>query len=45
LSNGQVVAVADTWDEIGERLDELEPDASKTYCFEAGVDYREVQEV
>jgi hypothetical protein len=45
LSSGQVVAVADTWDEIGERLDQIEPDAIRTYCFEAGVSYHAVQDV
>lgn len=45
LSYGQVVAVAGTWDEIGERLDQIEPDATKTYCFEAGVHYSEPQDI
>src|SRR6185295_4833100 len=31
IANGQVVVAADTWDEVGRRLRQAEPDATKRY--------------
>lgn len=45
LANGQVMVVADNWDEVAQGLQQIEPDAEKTFCFEAGVDYAAVQEI
>lgn len=45
IANGQVVAVADTLDDVAQQLRRLEPDAAKTFCIEAGVDYDAVEEV
>jgi hypothetical protein len=42
IVNGQVVAVADTLDEMSRRLDQIEPDPSKTFGVEASRDYDEV---
>lgn len=44
IADGEVVVVADTLDEVGKRLRQ-EPDPSKTFCIEAGLDYDEVQEI
>ena len=43
LANGQVVSIADNWDDMAVQLRKAEPDPSKTFCFEAGVEY-EVEE-
>lgn len=45
IANGQVAAVADDLDELVRLLLQLEPDRSKTFCLEAGVDYEQVQEI
>lgn len=45
IANGQVVAVADDWDELARRLLQAEPDTSKTFAFEVGRDYDAVQEI
>ena len=45
IANGQLVVVADNWDAVAQRLSQVEPDASKTFCLEAGVDYNAVQEI
>ena len=39
IANGQVVVVSDDWDEVGSKLRQAEPDASKRYCIEVGRDY------
>jgi hypothetical protein len=45
LANGQVVVVADCLDEVVQRLRQVEPDAQRTFCLEAGLDYDAVQTV
>jgi hypothetical protein len=42
IANGQVVAVANDWDELARRLRQTEPDPSKTFGVEIGRDYSEV---
>jgi hypothetical protein len=43
IANGQLVVVADNWDDLADRLLQAEPDPRKCCCFEAGVDYSEPQ--
>lgn len=45
IANGAVVVVADNWDEVAERLRQVEPDVHNTLCLEVGVDYDAVQEI
>ena len=45
IANGQVVVVADTPDEVIQRLQQIEPDPMKTQCVEASMDYSEVIEI
>jgi hypothetical protein len=45
IANGQVVIVADNWDEVAGRLRQVEPDPSKTFGVEVGRDYDAVQEI
>jgi hypothetical protein len=45
IVNGQVVAVADTADEMFRRLEQIEPDPRKTFSVEASRDYTEVHYV
>ena len=45
IANGQVVAVADNWDELARRLRQVEPDPSKTFGVEVGRDYDVVEEI
>ena len=45
IANGQVVAVADTLDEVVDRLEQVEPDPTKTLCFEASEDLNQVHEI
>jgi hypothetical protein len=40
IANGQIVAVADNLDEAIAQLERVEPDPSKCFCFEGGVDYQ-----
>ena len=42
IANGQVVAVADDWDDLARRLRQAEPDPSKTFGVEIGRDYSKV---
>ncbi|MHB1559872.1 MAG: DUF5678 domain-containing protein [Isosphaeraceae bacterium] len=42
---GQVVASGDDPDEVVERLRQIEPDPSRTFCFEAGLDYDRVEDI
>jgi hypothetical protein len=43
IANGQVVAVADSWDELAGRLRQIEPDPTKTFGVEVGRDYDAVE--
>ncbi|HYV36206.1 MAG TPA: hypothetical protein VE988_10910 [Gemmataceae bacterium] len=45
IANGNVVAVADNWDELARRLHQVEPDPAKTCALEVGRDYDAVQEI
>ncbi len=45
IVNGQVVAVADDLDDVVERLRQIEGDPSTTFCFEAGLDYCQVEDI
>jgi hypothetical protein len=45
IANGQVVVVADDLDAVARQLRQQEPDQSKTFCIEAGIDYQQVQDI
>ncbi len=45
IANGQVVVVAEDWDDLALRLRQAEPDPTKTMCVEASRDYDEVVEI
>ena len=45
LVNGQVVVIADNLDELGRRLDEIEPDPLKCFGVEASADYDRIEEI
>jgi ubiquinone biosynthesis protein UbiJ len=45
LVNGQVVVIADSADELGRRLSEIEPDPRKCFGVEASRDYTQVHEI
>jgi hypothetical protein len=43
IANGQIVVVADDWDELVDRLTRAVPDLCTTLSLEVGVDYDRVQ--
>ena len=45
IANGQVVVVADDWDDLAQRLRQVEPNPTKTFAIEASRDYDEVHEI
>lgn len=45
IIDGHVMVVADDLDEVVERLCRAGADPSRAFCFEAGLDYRESQEI
>jgi hypothetical protein len=45
IVDGQVVAVADELDEVVESLRRIEADPSRTFCFEAGLDYGRAEDI
>jgi uncharacterized protein YlzI (FlbEa/FlbD family) len=45
IVNGQVVVVADDWDDVVRELQRVEPDPMKTFVFDTAVDYDEVIEI
>jgi hypothetical protein len=45
IANGQVVVVADDLDTMVERVRQIEPDPTKTFCVEASGDDSEVIEI
>ena len=45
IANGQVVVVADDLDVMIDRLQQIEPDPTKTFGIEASRDYEEVHEI
>ncbi|MGH7139146.1 MAG: hypothetical protein ACREHD_25650 [Pirellulales bacterium] len=45
LANGQLIVVADSLEEVVQRLEEVEADPQRTFCIEAGLDYDAVQHI
>jgi hypothetical protein len=45
IANGQVAAVADSWDELARRLRQAVPDPTQTFSVEVGHDYSQVEEI
>lgn len=45
LANGQVIVVADSLDDVVQRLEQVETDPQRTFCMEAGLDYEAVQSI
>ncbi|MBO0696908.1 MAG: hypothetical protein J2P46_00805 [Zavarzinella sp.] len=45
LANGEVVVVADSLDDVSNRLRKIEPDPSKCYIVDVAADYDRVYEV
>jgi hypothetical protein len=45
IANGQIVAVADDWDELAQRRRQTVTDPTKTLSLEVGRDYAQVQEI
>ncbi|HEX3148362.1 MAG TPA: hypothetical protein VHR66_09785 [Gemmataceae bacterium] len=45
IAEGQVVVVADDWDELDERMRQLVADPSNTLSLEVGLDYEQAQEI
>ena len=45
IANGQVVVVADSFDNMSRRLRQIEPDPSKCFGVEASRDYSIVEEI
>ena len=45
LANGQVVVVCEDLDEAVRQLRLAEPDSSRTFIWEAGVEYEQPQEI
>lgn len=45
LANGQVAVVADSLEDVVQRLEQLEPEPQRTFCIEAGLDYDAVQSI
>lgn len=45
LANGQVIVVADSLDDVVQRLEQVETDPQRTFCIEAGLDYEAVQSI
>ena len=45
LANGQAVVVADSLEEVVERLEQFESDPQRTFCIEAGLDYDAAQSI
>jgi hypothetical protein len=43
IANGQVVAVADNLDDIGDQLERIEPDNTRTFVLEVGADYSKTE--
>ena len=39
IANGRVVVVADDWDEVDQKLEQMEADATRTFCIDMAQDY------
>ena len=45
IANGKVVMIADNWDDVVDKLDQVEPDPATTLCIELGRDYKTPLEI
>ena len=45
IADGSIVVVADTLDEVARQLQQSQPDPSRTFCIEAGLDYDAAAEI
>ena len=45
IANGNLVVVADNWDDVARQLHQAEPDPAKCFCIELGLDYSEPDEI
>lgn len=45
FANGRVAIVADSLEDVVQRLEQLEPDPQRTFYIEAGLDYDAVQPI
>lgn len=45
IANGKVVVIADSLNEVGRRLRQIEPDATKCFVVDVAADYTKVYEV
>jgi len=45
IANGQIVVIAESWNEVAERLRQVEPDPARCFCLEASADYERVEEI
>jgi len=45
IAGGQVVAVADDWDELARRLRQAVPDPTQTFSVEVGRDYSQIEQI
>lgn len=45
IANGQVVVVTDDLNDLARRLEQIEPDPTKTFWVEASHDYSVVEEI
>lgn len=43
IANGKVIVVADDWDVVARALENVEADASKTYCIDMAQDYTKTE--
>lgn len=43
IANGQVVVVADDWDDVAQALRQADPDPMRTFCIDLAQDYDSVQ--
>jgi hypothetical protein len=45
IAYGQVVVIADDWDELDQRIRQLVPDPGNTLSLEVGLEYEQPQEI
>ena len=43
IANGQVVVVADEWDEVDRKLEQADSNPAHTFCIDMAQDYKTVQ--
>lgn len=39
IANGRVVVIADDWDEVDQKLEQVEVDPARTFCIDMAQDY------